>query len=418
MDQATSEQDRVLFITNCYAGPEEVSVGASIRMFQFVKTLVGAQWRVNVVTASTSPLMEPHLLPGDYERASEQQVLPPNPRVDHVEVRVLSSSSIWARLLHYADFFLGALKLVFKQNPVPSLVFASMPTILIGTVGALGAWRYKVPFILDVRDLWSDSLQSTKLAHIPGFISLNLAVERKIYRSADRILVTTEAQRQYILRNSDCCRESVILIPNGFDFEYRNEETSICTKTSLDIHKLKSKYRSLAMFAGKHAAYTNLRTVIDAALLEPNIGFVLIGGGYEKSDVMQYAHAKRVRNVFFFDPVPKAEILSLMRMADLFIINYSSSDAWSKVIPNKLFDYLFFNKPIVAAVCDGEISDILKKCGGGVVVPPDDPVSLVDACRRAANGEVVAIYNRDFLMRNYDRASILKTYLQTFSGFR
>jgi len=46
--------------------------------------------------------------------------------------------------------------------------------------------------------------------------------------------------------------------------------------------------------------------------------------------------------------------------------------------PNKVFDYMASGKPVILAI-DGVIRQVIEDAGGGIPVPPGDPVALSKA---------------------------------------
>ena len=118
-------------------------------------------------------------------------------RVSHVWVWARPSKGFRTRLTSYGSFAAMA-SLVGSATQRPDVVVASSPPLPVGLVGAALSARHRVPWVLDVRDLWPDV--AVALGELKEGPALWLAerIERYLYRSADAVTVTTEPFRDYI----------------------------------------------------------------------------------------------------------------------------------------------------------------------------------------------------------------------------
>jgi len=256
---------------------------------------------------------------------------------------------------------------------------------------------------MGVRDLWTDSLATTKLARIPLLLKVNRLLEKWLYRRADLIYCTSGAQVEAV-KSMVHNKGRVIFIPNGVDPVVRQE--AAIHPFMLSIRK---RYRWVGLFAGKHAKYTDLDNLITAAKELKTAGFalILLGGGYTKRFLKQRVRTEEIENVFFHDPVPKSEVAGFETGADFFFISYSAEKAWGRVLPNKTFDYMYWNKPVIAAVVEGEISKILRASGAGISVKPDDPKAVANAVRVYMGQRDLKIQSRTYLMQHFDRNTVV-----------
>ena len=65
---------------------------------------------------------------------------------------------------------------------------------------------------------------------------------------------------------------------------------------------------------------------------------------------------------------------------------------FASIVPGKLFEYLAAGRPIIVLGDRNEAARIVLETNTGVAVPPDDPVAIADAVRRAASGELARAY--------------------------
>lgn len=381
----------ILYLSNCYSHPNDVNVGAAPRHFYNVRALRESGYKVEIITSSQNTIT------GESLNTHTQNL----EGVHYADASPMKNKSLFSRLKYYLSHFISGISARKSLENEPQIILASMPTIFIGLQALILAKIYRCKIILDVRDLWTDSLSATKIGKFKSIIAINYFIERHIYKKADSIFCTTKPQCQEVQEMLKSKLKPIEYLPNGFDIELLKND---CVRVE-EMEELKKKYKKILLFAGKHSDYTDLNSVLNSSksLEQLSIGVVLLGGGYLKESLIQRAQKEGLKNIHFLGPVSKDEVLSYMEYADIFLINYSKSDAWRKVLPNKLFDYLYFNKPIVAAVCKGEITKIIDESGAGVSCEPQDNSSLVCAVQKVVNESDKYTTGREYLMKNFDR---------------
>jgi glycosyltransferase involved in cell wall biosynthesis len=148
------------------------------------------------------------------------------------------------------------------------------------------------------------------------------------------------------------------------------------------------------MYAGALGTANNLDIVIDSAgILKPkypNVKFVFVGEGIEKSKLIQKAKLLKLDNVEFKNPVKKEEISGLLGKADVLFFNLPNLAVFKYGISsNKLFDYLASGKPIIFS-CNS-INNPVDEADAGITVPPSNPQALTEAVIKLHN---IPVYQR------------------------
>ncbi|MDQ1536874.1 MAG: hypothetical protein QOE58_1267 [Actinomycetota bacterium] len=278
-----------------------------------------------------------------------------------------------SRMTGWAIFAVQAVVIGLTRRRV-DVVYASSPQLLVPVAGALVSTLRRVPLIVEVRDLWPESIVAAGLLR-PGsrVHKLLVGLERWIYKRADEIVVVTPGWEEHFAELG-VNQEKVHVVPNGAepsDFQVSQ------TRTALRLGHGVSGFT--AVFAGSHGPKDGIDLVLDAAAKLPEINFLLIGAGSSKTEAEQRAQKEKLANVEFRSAIPKSELGGLLRACDVGIHAVSPMTVFEKgMSPNKLFDYLASELPVVsnaenalrAIIVDGE-------CGylGG-------PHSLSDNLRR------------------------------------
>lgn len=282
----------------------------------------------------------------------------------------------------------------------PDVIVGSSPH-LFGALGAeILARRLRVPFVLEVRDLWPQSL--VDLANMSERHPIVLALEvleRYLYRRAKRIVALLPgANEPMVAKGAE--RAKIVWIPNGVDVE---------ATTAFDGAP---EGEFTLMYAGTHGLANGLDLVLDGAKLlqqdsaAPKVRFVLLGDGPNKAHLMNRAKAEGLTNVEFLAAVPKNQVYPLLQQAHGFLLILQDSPVfrWG-VSPNKLFDYLAMARPVLFGV--NTPYNPVAQSGAGLTFAPGDTTFFVEAVKRlvhlgieerTAMGEA----GRNYVRENYD----------------
>ncbi len=282
---------------------------------------------------------------------------------------------------------------------VPDVVYGSSPH-LFGPYAAQNlASRLGVPFVLEVRDVWPQTLADLSDLSESGVVYKGLAwIERRLYRRSDHVVSLLPHANAHIASHGGSL-EKVTWIPNGVE--------------SVDRAKVGPAEGGafVVTYAGTHGLANGLDTVIDAAKLVAGEGVVfrLIGSGPQKDHLVDRARSEGVSNVEFLDAVPKSEVYGELAKSHAFVMLLKESDVFRHgVSPNKLFDYMVSRRPVIFAV--NSSNSPVETAGCGLRIPPDNPGALAEAAlhlkaatpeERAAMGDRGAAYVREH--HDFDR---------------
>jgi len=233
-----------------------------------------------------------------------------------------------------------------------------------------------IPFVLEVRDLWPDSLiELGGYSRFHPLIMVMKVLERYVYRHATRIVtLLPDAAPYFIARGAKAAH--IIVIPNGVDVELLEASPLPTTARTSDVFTV--------IYTGSIGIPNQMETLIEAAeILQkrtgiPPIQFVLVGEGIRKNALMAMAQSRMLTNMVFLPPVPKKQVAGLLAGADACYLQFKNSALYQwGVSPNKLFDYLLAAKPILYAA--NVTTNPVKAADAGIALPPGDAQALAEA---------------------------------------
>lgn len=279
------------------------------------------------------------------------------------------SASGVARILNWLSYAITSLIAGYRCGPV-ELVYASSPHLFAGFSGWLLARLRRVPFVLEIRDLWPDVLiDMGGIRESAPVIRALRVLEHFLYRRAARIVVLTEGVARR-LTELGIDEERLLVVPNGADpADFDVPESRDQLRAQLDFEDF------VVVYAGAHGPANGLGLVLDAAAAlqatASHISFVLVGDGIDKVALVDRATREGLRNVRFLDPIAKSKMPGLLQaadgglhvLADVALFRYGVS-------PNKLYDYLAAGLPTLTNT-PGEVSDIVRDADAGIAVAPN-----------------------------------------------
>ncbi len=362
---------RVLILSQHFA-PEVTAARA--RVEAFAAGLAARDHQVEVICAVPNH-PEGIVYPEFRRRAIIRRALD-GYRVSYVWVRASPKKSVRNRLLLYGTYAAGG-ALAGALARRPDVVLASSPPLPVGAAAALVAARHRVPWVLDVRDLWPEA--AVALGEIPEGRAARAAerLERRLYRSATAITTVTEPFRDDIAAKGVEV-DKVTLIPNG------------TTQAWLDAGELAPDRAAANLpsgsfvwaYGGNLGLAQGLDAAIDAAAeLGDGFQLLLIGDGPLRARLENRAAELPPGSVAIRGLVQPDVAARLLRAADALLVPLDARPALRKFVPSKLFDYAALGRPVIVSAA-GEASRIAAEAGAGLTIAPGDPVALAAAVRR------------------------------------
>ena len=248
----------------------------------------------------------------------------------------------------------------------PSPLVQALPAIFL-------AWLKKAPLLVWVQDLWPESLSAT--GYVNNYFALR-AVEvmvGHIYHRADKILISSEAFREPIMRlvrNTDKIHyypNSAERIFNTTDPQANQEQLVADIKNSFSI-----------VFAGNIGKAQAMPTILDAATQlasKAGIRFFLIGSGSELSWVKGEVERRKLRNVVIAGRLPITDLPAILGAASALLVTLKDETIFSYTIPGKIQSYLAVGRPIIASL-NGEGARIVDEAKAGISCPSEDADAL------------------------------------------
>jgi glycosyltransferase involved in cell wall biosynthesis len=314
-------------------------------------------------------------------KLTEKTALVDSVWIDDVEVvRVFSTrndrSRPWRRILYFlsqsfASFLVGIgsdANLVIAANYPPTLALAGY---------VLARFR-SLPFVLEVRDIPVAAAVASGYLKNRWLRQAALALEAFLFRRADWVVTVSPGMKQMIAQ-AGVAEDCIAVIPNAFEtrlFEAANFDRDV-------RQELSWRDCFVVLYAGTLGFVPDVMTLLETARLtleDPEVLYVIAGGGQRSNEYRQFCELHGLRNCAFLGRLPRLEIPPLCTAADVCVNLFSSDPFWSCMLGNKNFDYL--GSGTAYLYCGHQPSDtgrMIEEAGGGMALPAGDPIALRDA---------------------------------------
>ena len=315
-------------------------------------------------------------------------------------------TNLFERVLFYGSYFFGTIINSFRM-PKTDIVLGTTPSPLTG----LAAWFISAikgaKFVLDVRDLWPESVVSLKQIKSGLVLTLLQSIEKFIYKRADLISLAVPGFRKHINSVLPFKTEYVDLINGAPDEFFSEEYENIDIEGTTDLSN-----KLVVFFSGNHGIAQSMETLIEAANSlkdEANIHFLLVGSGIVKPKLKRLAKEMNLNNITFLSSQPRELMPSLIRIADVCVVPLKGISLFKHAIPSKMFEYLACGKPVILSV-EGEASKILNESKGGITIDPENADALVASILFLKNNpEKIKEYGASgklYIKNNYKKTDI------------
>lgn len=387
---------RILFVTQWF-DPEPALKGMA-----FAQALTRRGHSVEVVTGFPN-CPGGKVYPGYRIRPMRREQAGPV-RVTRLALVPSHSQSKIGRIANYVSFWLSSFLYLLLIARRADVVYVYHPPMTVGLAAAMARLVRRTPTVLDVQDMWPDTLRVTGMIGNPRVLRVIGAVSAWVYRHVDRITVISPGFGR-LLQERGVPGHKIDLVPNWAP------EAPDAKPLPTGARPFDPAHGFRLLFAGNMGPAQGLSSVLQAAErvqgTHPGIGFYFLGSGIALTQLQAEAAARNLRNVVFLPRVAMDEVGAYLQAADALLVHLTNDPLFAITIPSKTQGYLAAGKPIVLAVA-GDAADLVARSGAGLTVRPEDPEALAaaviamaalpEADRAEMGRRALDFYNRELSM--------------------
>ncbi len=316
---------------------------------------------------------------------------------------VTANEGFLKRTLNYISYMCSAV-LFSLLLPKADVVLSTSPQFFNGLAGYFVGKMRRIPWVLEIRDLWPESIVAVGAIKNRTVIAMLEWVERFAYRNADHIVPVTDSFKACMVEKG-IAASKIAVVKNGVDLaHYKPVDGAPALAKELG---LTGKF--VVSYFGTHGMAHHLETILDAAYQlrdSLHIVFLMVGDGAERQVLVRLRDTMGLENVMMLEQQPKNRMPELWALSDVSLVLLKKSDLFKTVIPSKMFESMAMAKPMVLGV-EGESAGLLQDAQAGLCIEPENVDQLVagvsmlshdaELCQRLGKN------GRRFVMEHFDR---------------
>jgi glycosyltransferase involved in cell wall biosynthesis len=404
---------RILFLTDNF--PPETNAPAT-RTYEHCLKWINMGYKVTVITCFPN-FPKGRVFEG-YNNKLYQKENMDGIRVIRVWSYITENNGFVKRIIDYVSY--AVTSFLFGLFLKTDLIIATSPQFFTAISGRMLSVFKRIPWVMEVRDLWPDSIAAVgSMNKNSASFGLLKKIEHHLYLSASKIIVVTDSFKKYIITEHGIKAEKVGVFKNGVIITNLKKPKSndvIALKKSLNLEN-----KIIISYVGTHGLAHGLQFILESIskIPNPNLHFLFIGDGAEKQNLIDYSKKLDSKNFTFHDGVTKSDIPLYLEISDFSLINLKKSDEFKNVIPSKIFENIAMYKPVLLGV-EGESKELIDKYEVGVCFQPENKESFLNAIIEIEkiNMKVFKL-NCDEMLKDFNRDNIaekmINFLLKTFS---
>ncbi len=299
-----------------------------------------------------------------------------------------------SQALSYARFARSAARAASEQRY--DLVVATSSRLMTATLGAWVSRRSRAPLYLDIRDLFVDTMNEVLPARVAPLLRPALStVERWTMRRASKVNLVSPGFESYFRRRYP--NMPLSFFTNGIDEAFMAPAHSPSAGPGAPI---------TVVYAGNMGDGQGLHLIVPAlaASLAGRAQFRLIGDGGRKTQLADALKVSGVTNVTLLPPMSRTNLIAEYQAADVLFLHLNDYEAFTRVLPSKVFEYAAVGKPIWAGVGGFAANFIRREVTNAAVFPPCDTAAAL----RALETLDLRSTPREEFVRQYARRDIMQ----------
>ena len=219
----------------------------------------------------------------------------------------------------------------------------------LSKVGVEVKRRFNIPLIIDLHENWPALIKTAPhIQTFPGrLLSSNrqwIEYERKMLPGADSIITVIEEAADRVIRLG-IEPGKIYMVSNTINFE----------NLSIIVKKIETGAFTI-FYGGAINRHRGLQIALKAIKIcigkNIDVRLWIVGDGSFRKQLEELSDTLNIKShVHFFGQKPFHEMLEILAESDVAIIPHLRTDNNDASSPNKLYQYMYLNKPIISSDC-------------------------------------------------------------------
>jgi colanic acid biosynthesis glycosyl transferase WcaI len=246
---------------------------------------------------------------------------------------------------------------MFRPKARPDVVFSSSPHLFTSSAARRVARRCRRPHVMEVRDLWPDSVLRSE--SFPWRVLKR--VERRLYRTARSVIAMSPSFQAHIEANGG---RDVHVVPGGTNLD-------LFKPTPPDAGLLRELHLEglfVVGYPGTLGTAHDIEVIVRALprLRGSRVRLVFIGGGPHMDRLQERVSVEDRDLVRFLGTQPREAMPRFWSIMNASLVLLRDDPEFARVIPSKIFESMACGKPVLWSGPKGTGSELIETLGSGV----------------------------------------------------
>ena len=337
--------------------------------------------------------------------------------VKRVWTYIAPNKGFFLRILDYISFMLSSFfcGLFTKKHDV---IIATSPQFFTLISGYLISLFKRVPLVLEIRDLWPESIVAVgAMKKSSWIIKILYRIAIFLYKKSTIIICVTQSFKDDLIKKG-VDKNKIFVVENGFDLNKNLTPNKSIQDIENEYNIKKDEF--IVSFTGTVGMAHGLEIIINSAkTIGRKIKFVIIGDGAKRSQLIELNKKEQLNNIKFIENLSWQEIVNINQIIDIHLVHLINNPEFKKVIPSKIFESMALKKPIIMGVL-GESREIVNKAGCGLNITPEDVNDLNTTIKHVINNpqmiDKMGTNGYNFLSQEYSRKKLANKMIEYIHG--
>ena len=318
------------------------------------------------------------------------------------------------RIANYVSYMVSAafFSLFLRK---PDVVIATSPQFFCGWAGAIYGLLRHVPFILEVRDIWPESIVTVGAMRQGRLLRILEWLELKLYALARHIVTVGDGYRGRLLERG-VADDRISIVTNGLDLEMftsREPDPELIERWNLSGKFVCSYVGTIGMACGLDVTLRAGRILKEKG--RDDVVFLLVGSGAVREDLEKQVREQGLDNIILTGRLDKSLMPGVLSITNACLIHLKKSNLFATVMPSKIFEAAGMRRAIILGI-EGAAADLVKRANAGICIEPDNEEELVAAVERlSADTELCSSYGQaghEYTVKNFNCDDLAQDYVK------
>lgn len=245
------------------------------------------------------------------------------------------------------------------------------------------AREFNIPCYIHVQDIYPDSY-CQKMPHLLGKLLYRflIPIDKYVLRNSTGVFAISPSMKEYLSRTRCVDLSKITIIRNW-------QEDRVFIDAHVPIVEHNGCFELMYLGSINPTAEVSLIIKAFSGLDQSKFHLSIIGNGPDKDNCQKLASSLGIDVAF--DTVAPEQVALKQSEADVLILCLKKGVAQTAT-PSKLTAYMLTGRPIIASVdLDSDCANIIRESGCGLVVEPENEISLREAILELSNMNVEEI---------------------------